>query len=523
VTRGGSPPPPTEPTVATRLEGETEPFPYTKVRDWIVLLPQADLSDGAFRLYYVSRSVIWENAKGGPPPRPVIEITYEEYAMILGRSARTISRLAEDLFRTGLWEEVERTHRSVKVPGQKRPEVRTVVTVKVHDYPAEPWSWDGPVKTWDVLSQIRETKREAQEARVAAANARTATQIDSAQCVATESDVQADQAEHPFRDEADPFADDEADSADSADASGCDRTDLSPQEDEGPQAEAGQDHQEVAWPGQTPPTAGGPGPTKLSEPQTNLSTDSDVSAGQTGCEWSLKKNEEKEEPPSLPPAPSGDTRRESLTDELAMFSAETVDLVARLYDKTLTSPGLQPLSSADRAGLARRIDSRLTEGWSLARIRAVLTGGSLVGVKMPGRLWIGRLDDMPAFPNVPNQRSASPEDRTPPETARRAADRRQRTTARSNDCSVLADPNPGKCRYEVPDDRGLRMAVRWADSRRVLAWCGRCSCDSRCLRPRQPGSLLQPCPECHPEPDAFPAPAPEADTPMAHAAATDAG
>lgn len=216
-----------------------------------------------------------------------------------------------------------------------------------------------------------------------------------------------------------------------------------------------------------------------------------------------------------------------------MFAAETIELVTQLYDKTLSTPGLQPLSAADRAGLARRIDSRLTEGWSLTRIRAVLTGGSLVGVKMPGRLWAGRLDDMPAFPaggspQVPTPRTGN-HDRatssggpTSAGTARRATARRERTLL-TNDCSHLPEPNAGKARYEVPDERGVRLTARWADARRVLAWCGRCSSDSRCLRPRVSGQLPTPCPDCHPEPEAFPAPAPQDDQPMATSANTDAG
>lgn len=520
VTRGDSPPP-TEAAVATRLvEAETEPFPYTKVRDWIALLPQSALSDGAFRLYYISRSVIWENAKGGPPPRPVVEITYEEYSAILGRSARTISRFAEDLFTTGLWEELERTCRSVRVPGKARPQVQTVVTIRVHDYPRAPWDYDGPVKTWDVLSAVRDTKRRQREAIVSAGG-----------CGTTDPSTQSDQGKQSAGNDQGHAPAEEARAPDNADADiragQCATTDLSPRSDQGKQPTL-TDHCETTAepkppvsvpPAQNGETAGGTDTTNLSDPRTDLSPEPPVSAGHKACEPTLKKRVE-EDKTSLPPAPPAETPaapRVSLDDELAMFSAAAVTLVGQLYDKTLTTPGLQPLSATERAGLARRIDGRLAEGWSLTRVRAVLTGGSLVGVKMPGRLWAGRLDDMPAARptspgGVPPQRAAAASRHAPIAGPRRYGDRRTHAGC-TNDSSTLPDPNPGKARYEVPDGRGRRMSVRWADDRRVPRWCGRCSADSRCLRPAEGGTLLVPCPECHPEPDLFPAADPRTDRP----------
>lgn len=493
VTADTSNAPPTEPAVSTRLvSSDSEPFPYTKVRDWIPLLPQADLSDGAFRLYCISRSVIWENAKGGPPPKPVIEITYEEYATILGRSPRTISRFAQDLYTVGLWEVVERAHRSVAVPGKARPEVRTVMTIRVHDYPHDPPGFTGPVKTWDVLSAIRDSKAASRAARP------TQTPV----CATTTVSAQSDQGGY-----------------DQSDATECDWTDLSPQSS----TPGGEDQQRGPSPAETPETAGQCERTSVTTPRTDLSDDVDVSAAHAACDGTPKKNVEEEKPSLPPPSRSrhdtssaaeqnagadqqGGTRRESLADELAMFSDDAVGLVGQLYDKTLAAPGLQPLSAADRIGLARRIDSRLAEGWSLARIRAVLTGGSLVGVRMPGRLWAGRLDDMPAFPAVPAPRNAP--DNTPggDRDQRRQPPQRPQRRVVTNDCSSLPEPNPGRIRYEVPDGRGIRLVAKWADARRTLPWCGRCGPDARTLMPRQTGQLPRPCPDCHPDPGAFPPP-----------------
>lgn len=470
--------PPTDAAVSTRLfTPDAEPFPYTKVRDWIALLPQSVLSDGAFRLYYLSRSVIWENSKGGAPTRPVVEITYEEYATILGRSARTIARFAHELYSAGLWNVVERAHRSVVVPGKARPEVRTVMTIRVHDYPREADSFAGPVKTWDVLAAVRDSKRAARTDRG---------------CAETRMSAQSDQGEYA-----------------QSDATKCDRTGMSPQSQNRPE----QDHQQGSPPAETPESRGGSEATAVTERGTDLSAPDDVSAGQSACDDAPKKKGE-EEKPSLPPGPPAAddqlipapteprTPGDSLVDELAMFSDAAVELVGQLYDKALATPGLQALSAADRAGLARRIDARLTEGWSLSRIRAVLTGGSLVGVKVPGRLWTSRLDDMPAYSAVPRPRSA-PDNTTGP-SANRGAGQRPRQAAVTNDCSHLPDPNAGKVRYQVPDERGIRLVVRWADARRVLPWCGRCSSETRTLSPREPGKLPRACPDCHPEQHAFP-------------------
>jgi hypothetical protein len=474
ATRDAPNAPASEPPAATRLlSPDAEPFPYTKVRDWIALLPQSTLSDGAFRLYYLSRSVIWENSKGGAPARPVVEITYEEYAAILGRSARTIARFAHELYQAGLWQIVERAHRSVVVPGKARPEVRTVMTIRVHDYPQDSATFSGPVKTWDVLAAIRDSKRAERG------------------CVTTPVSAQSGQGGYA-----------------QADATECGRTELSLQSSDPPE----QDRQQAVSPAETPESAGGSAETTVTGGRTNLSTPSDVSAGQRVRKEGLKKKGE-EENPSLPPTPSTPqdqrglpeqppARKDSLTDELAMFSEATVALVGQLYDKTLATAGLQPLSAADRAGLARRIDARLAEGWSLSRVRAVLTGGSLVGVKVPGRLWASRLDDMPAYAAVPHPRSAA--DDAGPAPAQ-GGGLRNRPSAVTNDCSSLPDPNLGKVRYQVPDERGVRLVVRWADGRRVLPWCGRCSDGTRTLAPRQPGGLPRACPDCHPEPHVFPA------------------
>lgn len=480
VTRGNVDAPPSEQPVATRLvDNAAEPFPYTKVRDWIALLPASELGDGAFRLYYLSRSVIWENVKGGAPLKPVVEITYEEYATILGRSARTISRFAQDLFATGLWEEVERTHRSIKVPGKARPEVRTVLTVRVHDFPREPWTYTGPVKTWDVLATIRDSKKAGE----------SSTGEVSSVCDTTSVSTQSDQREHSSRDTA-----------------GCGTTDLSSQSS----TTCPQDQPQAPRPAETDDDPGRSEMTDLSAARTDLSAVPNVSAGQAVRESALKKKGEEEEKPSLPPAPSRQ-QRESLADELAMFSTPTIQLVNHLYEKTLTTPGLQPLSAVDRIGLARRIESRFAEGWSVSRVRAVLTGGSLTGVKMPGRLWCGRLDEMPAPPTVPTPRAA-PDDQAGqaghrPRAARRAS------AVQLNDCSMLPDPNAGRSRYEIPDGRGVRMGVRWADSDTVPAWCGRCSSDARTLAPQVPGGMPRACPSCHPEPDAFPPPSDQAAAP----------
>lgn len=520
ATSDGIDTPPTQSPVTTRLvHGPAEPFPYTKIRDWIALLPTSELGDGAFRLYYISRSVICENTKGGAPPKTTIEITYEEYAMILGRSARTISRFAQELFAAGLWEEVERAHRSIRIPGKARPEVRTVLTVRVQDFPSDPWAFAGPVKTWDVLSAVRDSKHTSPAHTANVASARTvdetvdetiggtvgpggagpSTAAHDTACETTTVSPQSDQATSPR-----------------VDPSECDPTNLSPQSD----TTYPQDQPQATSPAQTTTLAGHSETTSMSVPRTDLSNASTISAGHTACDAPLKKGV-KEEKPSLPPTPST-ADRDSLADELALFSTPTIQLVGHLYDKTLTTNGLQPLSAAERVGLARRIESRLAEGWSLSRVRAVLTGGSLVGVKMPGRLWAGRLDDMPAPPEVPAPRSA-PDNATTVPTAfgrRRAGGERRVSAIQTNDCSLQRDPNAGRSRYEIPEGRGVRMAVRWADSDRVPPWCGRCSSDARTLRPAAPGGLPRPCLECHPDPHAFPPPDPDpADTATAGAQA----
>lgn len=490
-----------EARVATRLvHSSPEPFPYTKIRDWIALLPSSELGDGAFRLYYVSRSVICENTKSGAPTKAIIEITYEEYAAILGRSARTISRFAQELYAAGLWEEVERSHRSIKVPGKARPEVRTVLTIRVHDFPREPWTFSGPSKTWDVLGAVRESKqtlaagtgRAADTAETVDAHAEpseSSTGAHETGCETTPVSAQSDQPTFPV---VDPPA--------------CDRTDLSSQS----AATYPQDQPQGPPPARTSTPAGGSEATDLSASRTDLSASSPVCTGQTACDAPLKEGV-KEEKPSLPPTPSAHalSSSEPLADELALFSTPTIQLVAHLYDKTLITPGLQPLSAAERGALARRIENRLAEGWSLSRIRAVLTGGSLVGVKMPGRLWAGRLDDMPAPPEVPAPRG-TPDDMPTRRTSRTPADAGRRVSAiEANDCSLQRDPNAGRTRYEVPEGRGVRMAVRWADSDRVPPWCARCSSDARTLRPDTAGGMPKPCLDCHPEPHAFPQPEPE--------------
>jgi hypothetical protein len=477
--RDGHSAPPSEAPVSTRLVGsEAEPFPYTKIRDWIALLPVSKLSDGAFRLYCLSRSVIWENSKGGAPTRPVVEITYEEYAMILGRSARTIARFAHELYSVGLWQVIERAHRSVVVPGKARPEVRTVITVRVHDFPIEPATFAGAVKTWDVLAAIRDTKR-----------------------TATVSGPTAVSAQSDQRERVPPGA------------GTCATTDLSSQSPTPP----AQDRPQGLSPAVTPETPGGCDTTTVTVGKTDLSARADVRAGHT-ARGRVPKKKDEEEKPSLPPTPSTDhdhpggsrenhTPSSSLSDELAMFSSDAVGLVAQLYDRSLSAPGLQALSAGDRVGLARRIDGRLAEGWSLSRVRAVLTGGSLVGVKVPGRLWMTRLDDMPSRPLVPAPRPA-PDDTSSPDRGSRP-----RPSMVTNDCSALPDPNPGKVRYQVPDDRGVRLMARWADERQVRPWCGRCSSESRTLAPRESGRLPRPCLDCHPEPHAFPTDAESAPRP----------
>lgn len=510
--------PSTESSVAARLvDGDPEPFPYTKVRDWIALLSQADLSDGAFRLYYISRSVIWENMKGGAPPKPVVEITYEEYAQIMGRSARTISRFAEDLLKVGIWEELERASRSVRVPGKPRPQVQTVLTIRVHDYPREPWSFAGPTKTWDVLGALREAKRLARETSVAGASG----VVSAGGCVRTDLSAQSDQGDEV---EATPEmapASAGVCAGDGVRAGQCDRTDLSAQSEQGADPslrrdDGDQDHPQVGLPAETDERAGWTAPTDLSLARTDLSEADGVSAGHSARDGAFKKKGEEENKPSLPPTPSPQ-QHETLADELAMFSAATVELVGLLYDKTVTTPGLPPLSAADRAGLARRIEGRLAEGWAVSRVRAVLTGGSLVGVKMPGRLWAGRLDDMPTYRAT---RGRGDSDAGHSVATDRRGDSRRGPAVVTNDCSTMPDPNAGKARYEVPDGRGARMTVRWVDTREVSPWCGRCSSDTRCLRPNEPGSLLRPCPECHPEPQAFPVELGEPTDSDAHEATT---
>lgn len=381
--------------VATLLAARRpDPFPSTQIRDWIALLDRDVLSDGAFRLYCVSRSLLHDNPKTWPPPAAAIEVSYERYGAILGRPSDVIEGFAEELFGCGLWREVDRRER----------DGATLVTVVVDDQPREAASYDGPVTAWDLL---------------------------------------ADTPAHPG-------ADDRPDDATAPEA----------QDDGQP-------------------------------PQRQRSTR----------------------------RADGDAHPPGLADELAMFTPETVEIVTVLNDKALTSPGLQPLTAADRAGLARRIESRLAQGWSAGRIRAVLTGGSLVGVTLPGRLWCGRLDDMPTAMTTgttpgttgtpdPGRRPAVPQPRRAGQPVRAVTDRRDRGL-RTNDCSTLPEPNPGRTRYEVPDTPPVRMTVRWADDRSVAAWCGRCSEHSRCLRPTSPGRLPRPCPECHPEPDAFPPVAPE--------------
>lgn len=503
--------------VTTRLlDAEPEPFPYTKVRDWITLLSQVDLPDGAFRLYCVSRSVIWENSKGGPPARPIIEISYEEYGLIMGRSAKTISRLAASLYAIGLWEEVERTSRSVRIPGKARPEVRTVLTIRVHDYPRDPRNFEGPVKTWDKLSEIREARKRGP------ATGDTGSDVFAGECDGTAMSAHTDQAtgDAPTTP---PRPTSPGPSAEPGVSAGqCAETDLSGHTDQRPAAIADEsDHDTPAGsrvpPAQTPEPPGGTARTDLSEAETDLSADLDVSAGQSTCDGPLKKTGFKEEKPSLPPpSAAAAAKPAALDDELAMFSDEAIELVAQLYARAMSLPGAQPLSAADRVGLARRIDSRITEGWSLTRVRQVLNGGSLDGVRMPGRLWAARLDDMPAFPRTtsvpaprdghcpaPPQPPARPSLPGRPTTAA-AFPRTTRPHSRTNDCSDLPDPNPGKARYEIPDPRGVRMTVVWADDRTVKPWCGHCSGDTRCLRPRSAGALARPCPDCHPDPAAFP-------------------
>lgn len=514
--------------VTTRLiEPEPERWPYTKVRDWIALLSQDDLPDGAFRLYAVSRSVIWENTKGGgPPPRPVIEITYEEYGLILGRSAKTISRLAAHLYTVGLWEEVERTSRSIRIPGKARPEVRTVVTIRVHDYPRDPRAFTGPVKTWDRLAQIRETRKRGDTTSPCAPAATGddptgGSDVRAGQCDRTPLSVQSEQDNFPPASRPAPAAADARTpaglSGDPVPAGQCDRTAVSAQSDQAiPDDPFGPDNDTGPSAGPSPAQTAAPAArcdrTDPSEARTDLSAELDVSAGHSTCDKALKKTGVKEEKPSLPPPSAAAT----LDDELAMFSTDAAELVCHLYDRAMSLPDAQPLSANDRIGLARRIDGRLKEGWSLRRVRAVVLNGSLDGVRIPARLWATRLDNMPAFPAtgpaLPVPREARHDQRA---TAARAAPParpagpplrpRRPPAAHTNDCSRLPDPNAGKARYEIPDDRARRMTVVWADERTVPPWCGHCSEETRCLRARTPGALLRPCPNCHPDPGAFPA------------------
>jgi hypothetical protein len=462
VTREGPDPSIVEP-VTRLLDSDGERFPYTEIRDWIGLLDPRVLADGPFRLYVISRSVICENAKDDTPARRVVEISYEEYAEILGRCARTISRYAQDLFAVGLWEEVERGARSVRVPGAARPQVQTVLSIRVHDRPRDLTAFDGPVKTQDVLSRIREARQ------------RRAL----------------------------------------PDTDGAGRCDMTQQSGHTPPSAPPATPQ----PGQTRQSPGRSEGTPPSPPLTDMSA-TGVSAGHPVCEEAPEKVSDEEQPsppaassraeqpavsdPDMPGTGAADTDTadslaDELADELAMFSGEAVHVVRQLYAKTVGLPGTQPLSAEERAGLARRIDSRLSEGWSLSRIHAVLTGGSLVGVRMPGRLWASRLDDMP--PYLARLPADDGRDTAPARTQPPAAPPPRRTGPPRG--SRVPDPNEGKTRYEVPDARG-RMAARWRDAHSTAPWCGRCAPDARTLRPRAPGELPRPCGVCHPEPDAFP-------------------
>lgn len=515
-----APPSPSGDTsVSTRLlDSEPEPFPYTRVRDWIALQPQSVLGDGAFRLYYVSRSVIFENSKGGAPSRPVIEITYVEYAAIMGRNVRTIQRFADELYKVGLWEVLERTSRSVVIPDKPRPQVRTVLTIRVHDYPREPWSYDGPVKTWDVLAAIRAANEPA-PAQGDIRPGQAATTGMSGQ----KGGISGQRPPDPDDSQADPDTITADQSATTTASGQSDQAKPEPDDDD----QASAEHPTPGLPVEVPITAGQCATTSTSQPTTNLSDHVDISAGQTACEASLKNLEK--EPPSLPPAPqaAAASQAQELTDELAMFSPAAVELVTELYEQALQLPAAQPLSAEERAGLARRIDQRTREGWSLTRVRAVLLGGRLDSVNMPGRLWSKRLDDMPAVPAgaMPAQGPPRPASATPAAEAavRRQSSSRQAPQRRSsNDCSQLPDPNAGMTRFEVPDNRGMRLVARWMPATEAPPWCSRCDSDSRTLRPAHSGELPQPCPHCHPAPEAFP-PVPPSPRPAPALTGADAG
>lgn len=418
--------PPDGPRVTgTRAQAWHRPVPYA-----VAVLPEDVVSDGAFRLYCVSLASSCDDSGDDPGRRTCAEVDFEEYAGLLGRSARTIGRFAEELIRVGLWERVDRVRRPADVADgtQAHLRVRTVMTVRLHECPAaarhlpDPAVPDAAVP--DVLGDA-----------VGDGSAR----------VAPDDREPSPSAQHPTADV---------------------------------------------------PRAATPSPV----PSTPAADPDDPH-------------------PDEPHADDPDPREAaSLADELAMFRPEAVELVAWLCARARELPHARPLSADERVGLARRIDAHLTQGWSLTRVRAVLSAGRLDSIRLPGPLWIKRLDEMPACRHytsgparpaaaVPAPRVGGTGGLAARQPGRyRAAGAPRRGHVQINDCSGLPEPNPGRARYEIPDIHRRRMTPVWADDRAVPPWCGRCSGDSRCLIPAEPGGLLRPCPTCHPEPGAFPAP-----------------
>lgn len=262
-----------------------------------------------------------------------------------------------------------------------------------------------------------------------------------------------------------------------------------------------------AKPGSRGPSSNGggsrPAPARGAADKRHLQEDvlqEEVRQEDEGCSPPSEKN--------IPPSPQPPAQTESLDDELAMFSEPVIALVTDLYERALAMDNAKPLTLDERAGLARRIDARLTEGWSVTRVRGALLNGGCADVRFPARFWAERLDGMPKHPGQSTVASMPPVAIPEPRNGHhRPGGKGQRAGKRgkTNDCSGFIDPNPGRTSYEIPDpERPYRLIKRWANENDVPAWCASCDADSRTLRPEPGGSRPRPCPKCHPEPALFP-------------------
>ncbi|MFD1145876.1 hypothetical protein [Saccharothrix hoggarensis] len=142
---------------------------YTLGWDWIDLHPE--LPDASVRVYRAIRMCILEK-----DPDRQIKLTDEEIGELTHRSRTSVWRAMKPLFALGLIEEVSTERRSVRVPGEAKPQVRTFRTLTVHDHPRGGYSsYEGPVNPFNVLKRVaaeraarERTRREARARETAA-------------------------------------------------------------------------------------------------------------------------------------------------------------------------------------------------------------------------------------------------------------------------------------------------------------------------------------------------------------------